>query len=415
MKIAIINTFDTKGGAAVASYRLHKALLKNSIDSTMIVQTKLSDDWTIIADTSKIKRGINATRGAIDEGIVKLFYSPKSIFSPAFLPLSNIINKINELNPDIVHLHWICGGMLRIEDLAKIKVPIVWSLHDMWAFTGGCHYDNECAKYKKHCNSCPILNSNTQKDISYKIFKRKEKVYSKLNNLTIIGLSKWMSECAKQSYLLKEKDIINLPNPIDTNLFKPFDKNKARELWNLPKDKKLILFGAMSATSDKRKGYDKLIQALNELQMNNEDIELVVFGSSKPKQNQNFKFNTHYLGYLNDNISLVTLYSSVDVMIVPSLQENLSNAIIESLSCATPVVAFDIGGNADMIEHKNNGYLAKPFNTKDLANGIEWILQNKDYEKLSIRARSKVLEEFDSDIVAKKYIKLYEDVLLDIN
>jgi len=229
--------------------------------------------------------------------------------------------------------------------------------------------------------------------------------------MTIVGLSKWLNECAKNSTLLKDKKHINLPNPIDTSIFKPFDKEKSRELWSLPKDKKLVLFGAMGATSDPRKGFKELIKAMKKL--TSQDIEFVVFGSSKPQNVPDFGFKTHYLGSLADDITLVTLYSAVDVMVVPSLQENLSNAIMESLACGTPVVGFDIGGNCDMIEHKKNGYLAKPFDTDDLANGIEWILNAENYDELCTSARKKVIQEFDSAIVARKYIKLYEEILND--
>jgi len=232
--------------------------------------------------------------------------------------------------------------------------------------------------------------------------------------MIIVGLSKWINECSKNSSLLKDKKHINLPNPLDTSIFKPFHKEKARELWNLPHDKKLVLFGAMSATSDINKGYKELSEALHKLTY--KDVELVVFGSSEPQNAPNFGFKTHYVGQLHDDVSLVTLYSAVDVMVVPSLQENLSNAIMESLACGTPVVAFDIGGNSDMIEQKQNGYLAKPFDTTDLKDGIEWILNlsENEYNKLSYNAREKVVREFDSKIVAKKYIELYEEILNNI-
>jgi Glycosyltransferase len=143
------------------------------------------------------------------------------------------------------------------------------------------------------------------------------------------------------------------------------------------------------------------------------DIELVVFGSSKPKNAPDFGFKTHYLGHLGDDVSLVTLYNAVDVVVVPSLQENLSNTIMESLSCGTPVVAFDVGGNRDMIEHMINGYLAKPFDPEDLAKGIEWVLNAPNYDELCKNAREKVVREFDSIVVAKKYVELYKELLND--
>jgi glycosyltransferase involved in cell wall biosynthesis len=234
----------------------------------------------------------------------------------------------------------------------------------------------------------------------------------KKDNLTIVGLSRWVNNCSKKSTLLKDKRHINLPNPIDTKIFKPFNKKKSRELWGLPQNKKVVLFGANRATSDINKGFKELSETLYKLK--NRDIELVIFGSSEPKESQNFGFRTHYLGHLFDDVSLVTLYGAVDVMLVPSLQENLSNVIMESLACGTPVVGFDIGGNSDMIEHKKNGYLSKPFDTDDLKKGIEWVLDNPNYDELSKNAEKKVLREFESSIVSKKYIKLYEEILFNV-
>ncbi|EIF50098.1 glycosyltransferase family 4 protein [Sulfurovum sp. AR] len=413
MKILIVNTYDIKGGAARAAYRLHKALLAQNIDSQMLVQNKSSDDFTVLTTSStKVQKNLNKLRPFIDNIPVKLYKErTKTLFSSAWLGFSDIVDLINEIDPDIVHLNWINEGMVKIEDLKCIKVPIVWSLHDMWPFTGGCHYDEGCGGYEKECGNCKVLGSNKNNDLSRKIFNRKQKTFSQIDNMTIVGLSKWLHTYAQRSSLLKDKRHVNLPNPIDTNIFNPFNKVKARELWNLPKDKKLVLFGAMGATSDPRKGFKELSQALNQLTF--KDIEFVVFGSSQPQKASDFGFKTHYLGNLHDDVSLVTLYSAVDLMVVPSLQENLSNAILESLACATPVVSFDIGGNSDMVVHQQTGYLVKPFETDDLACGIEWVLNASNYSELCQNAREKVLKEFDSSLVAKKYIKLYQEILND--
>ena len=299
--------------------------------------------------------------------------------------------------------------MINIKDIKQINIPIVWSLHDMWPFTGGCHYDEECEAYKKTCGKCKVLGSTKPNDLSRKIYNKKKKAYSKIDNITIVGLSKWIADCAKQSSLFKDKKIINLPNPINTEIYKPFDKINSRKLWNLPLNKKLILFGAMSATSDPRKGFKELTESLKKLKSKN--IEFVVFGSNAPENQPDFGFKIHYMGTLSDDVTLVTLYNAVDVMVVPSLQENLSNAIMESLSCGTPVVGFDIGGNSDMIEHKQTGYLAKPYNTTNLAEGIDWIIKNKNYNQLCENSRKKVLKEFDSKVVAEKYIELYKEII----
>jgi glycosyltransferase involved in cell wall biosynthesis len=410
MKLLIISTADIQGGAAKAAYRLHKSFLAQKIDSQMLVQSKSSDDFTVIAETSKIQKILNKLRPTLDSLPISLYKQrTKTLFSPSWLPFSNIVNQINEINPDIVHFHWICGGMIKIEDMAKIKAPIVWSLHDMWAFTGGCHYSEECKAYEKECGSCKILESNKENDLSRKIHNRKKKTFNKIDNMTIVGLSKWLSNCAQNSALLKNKKHINLPNLIDTRIFKPFDKEKSRELWSLPQDKILVLFGAMGATSDPRKGFNELTDAMGKLK--NNDIEFVVFGSSQPQNIPDLGFKIHYLGSLADDVSLVTLYSAVDVMIVPSLQENLSNVIMESLSCGVPVIGFNVGGNSDMINHKKNGYLVRPFDASDLAYGIEWILNIENYDELCHNAREKVIREFDSVVVAKKYIELYKEIL----
>lgn len=412
MKILIVNTSDINGGAARAAYRLYKSLLAQNIDSQMLVQNKSSDDYRVISETSKIQKGLNLLRPTLDN-LPVLFYKNRqqTVFSPAWLPFNHTIEQINEINPDIVHLHGICGGMLKIEDLLKIKVPIVWSLHDNWAFTGGCRIMHECEKYKDSCGACPRLGSNKENDLSKRVFNRKQKTFSKIENMTIVGLSKWLNECSKSSMLLKDKNHINLSNPIDTTIFKPFNKDQSRELWNLPKDKRLVLFGANSATSDINKGFKELSEALHKLKDKN--IEFVVFGSSEPKKSQKFGFKTHYMGHLHDDVSLVTLYSAVDVMIVPSLQEAFGQTASEAMSCGTPIVAFGHTGLLDIVDHKVNGYLAKSFDTSDLAYGIEWILYNVGYKELCQNAREKVLREFDSVIVSKKYIELYEKVLND--
>ncbi len=410
MKILIVNTSDIDGGAARASYRLHKSLLALHVNSKMLVQNKISCDFTVIAETSKLRKGFNKLRPTIDSLPIGFFKErTKTLFSPSWFGFSNIVDHINEINPDIVHLHWICGGMMTIEDIARIKAPIVWSLHDMWAFTGGCHYDEECQGYEKECGNCKVLGSDKENDLSKKIFKRKQKAFTQKKDITIVGISNWLNECSKNSTLLKDKNHINLPNPLDTNIFKPFDKEKARELWGLPKDKKLVLFGAMGATSDPRKGFYELMESLEKIEDSN--VELVIFGSERCEDTKDLGFNVYYLGQLYDDVSLVTLYNSVDVMIVPSLQENLSNTIMESLACGVPVVGFDIGGNADMIDHERNGYLAKPFSTIDLAFGIEWVLNNYNYKILCQNARNKVLNNFDSVILAEKYIELYKSIL----
>ena len=410
MKILIVNISDFQGGASKAGYRLHQSLLDCNVDSKMLVQNKISDNFTVIGATTKIEKIAYKLNPYLDSLPTRFYKNrTKTLFYPALLSFSSIVNKINAMNPDIVHLHWVCAGILTIEDLAKIKALIVWSLHDMWAFTGGCHYDEECSGYKKSCGNCKVLGSNFKNDLSKIVFNRKKKEFSKLDNLTVVALSGWLKICAENSVLFNNKNIVNLPNLINIKQYSPVNKVIARQILNLPQNKKFVLYGAMNATSDPRKGFREISSAIKALKSDN--IELLIFGSSQPQESPVVKYKIHYLGHLYDDISLKILYSAADVLVVPSLQENLSNVIMESLSCATPVVGFDVGGNKDMIDHLQNGYLAKPFDVSDLAYGIEWVICHGNYQQLCDNARQKILSYFDSNIVVKQYIDLYRSLL----
>ena len=431
MKILIINTYDISGGAARAAFRLHEALLQNSVDSQMLVADKKRDINSIITlSNNDLREKISNELDKVVKtilGRLPLLKYKKTItknwgpFSPQIVSNKKLVKTINEINPDIIHLHWICGDFLSIEDIAKINAPIIWSLHDMWAFTGGCHYVAEqvssrdcesntmCDKYTQNCGNCDFLGSKKAKDLSFRVLQRKKKAFAKVKSMTIIGLSKWMQTCAKSSSVFADKRVINLPNPINTNVFKPFDKKLSRKLFSLPENKNLVLFGAAGATSTPYKGFAELTEALSKIKT--ENVEFVVFGSSEPKDPPKLPYKVHYLGHLHDDITLVLLYSACDVMIVPSKRENLSNAIMESLSCGTPVVCFDIGGNSDMVNHKTNGYLAQPFDTSDLASGIDWVLNNENYNELSKNSREKVICEFDYSVMAKRYIDLYGSII----
>jgi len=428
VKILVINTNDISGGAARAAFRLHEALLQNNIDSQMLVADKKSDVNSVL--TLPGKKLAERILGRMYKKILDKQFDKKykktiskdwGPFSPQIISNKKLIKTINEINPDIVHLHWICCDFLSIEDIAKINVPLVWTLHDMWAFTGGCHSvaDQDppqsgeemplCDKYTHNCGKCDLLGSKKANDLSFKVLQRKKKHFDKVKLMTIAGVSKWMADCAKKSAVFSSRNVICLSNPLNTNVFKPMDKTHARILWNLPNEKKMILFGAVSATSTPYKGYDLLIEALNKISA--ENIEFIVFGSSEPKILPDLQHKIRYLGHLNDDVSLVSLYSACDVMVVPSRREAFGQTASEALSCGTPVVAFGHSGLLDIIDHKINGYLAQPFDTTDLAKGIDWVLNNGNYDELCKNAREKVVREFDYGVVAKKYISLYKDII----
>ena len=417
MNILMLNTFDTDGGAAIATYRLHQALKNVGVNSRLLVQQSKTSDYTVIVPVEKWKIILAFLRPYMDGVFTKLYRKrPKVLFSPAWLP-EKLASKIAKLNPDIVHLFWINGGFMRIESLKKIKQPIIWTLHDMWPFTGGCHYDDECRGFQKDCGSCPALNSKCQHDLSGNILQRKKKSWNRIP-ITIVATSNWLADMARSSSLFKNYRIEVIPNAIDTDIYKPVSKQVARAAYNLPQDKQLILFSAFNAATDKRKGSQFLMESLRIMSESDwgNQVELVILGAAHPETSPDFGMKVHYIGNLHDSISQVMLYSAVDVVVSPSMQENLSNTVMESLSCGTPVVAFDIGGMPDMINHKFNGYLAKPFNPIDLADGLIWALENVNQnDTVSKNARQSVLERYTLNIIANRYTALYQSVLTDFN
>ncbi|MCP2728632.1 glycosyltransferase family 4 protein [Limnofasciculus baicalensis] len=415
MKVLLINTYDIEGGAARAAYRLHQGLERIGVTSQMLVQEKFSNDAKVIAPKTKFAEGIAKMRQTFGAFPTKFYPQRDSAtFSNQWLP-DTIAPQVTKLNPDIINLHWINSSYMQIETLAKLKPPLVWSLHDMWAFTGGCHYNQDCDRYTISCGACPQLGSTKDWDISRWVWQRKTKAWKNLN-LTVVALSSWLAKCARESSLFKDLRIEVIPNGIDPNRYRPINRQIARQVLNLPQDKQLILFGSLKATSDKRKGFHLLQPALQELSKSGwyDRLELVIFGAERPENPPEFGFNAHYLGTLSDDLSLALVYSAADVFVLPSVQDNLPNTIMEAIACGTPCVAFNIGGMPDMIEHEQNGYLAQAYKTEDLARGIAWVLENEErHQKLSFRAREKVEQEFTMEIQASRYVSLFTQILGD--
>lgn len=405
----MVNYDDGTSGAAKAALRLHRALRKKDIDSRMLVQKKSGDDPLVMGPESKIKKAMTEVAPAVD-ALPSWFYRGRrpGIFSSAWAGLPGVVDKINGLKPDIVHLHWINAGMMSLRDITKINAPVVWSLHDQWAFTGGCHLSWGCDAYTGGCGKCPALASGKENDISRRIWQRKLSAYSGVSNLTILGLSGWMKTCADQSGIFGNAAIRHLPNVIDTGEFAPVDTVWARKVLGLPAHGKLVLFSGSSATRDTNKGYQYLIEAMGKL--NRQDIQLCVLGSQGVADPSPVEERIKYLGIYSDDASMKLVYSAADLLIVPSRQENLSCSIMEAMSCGTPVVAFDTGGNKDLIAHLQNGYLVKPFDTDDLAKGIEWIF-TQDAMQLAESARKAMIEQYDSDLLVAQYQQLYESIL----
>ena len=417
MKVIHLSSSDISGGASIACKRINAALIANGIDSNLLVQKKISFDPRVKSTTNNFLSKLSYySRFVLDEGYIRLFTNQKrGRFTNPFVGL-DISNNPLVQTVDIIHLHWINGGYLSLNSIKKLKQlnkPIVWTLHDMWAFTGGCHYSLECRKFETECNNCPSLKNAGMTDMSNKIFRNKD--FFDGINLTVATCSNWLKLEAEKSHLLRNKRIVNIPNTLDTNLYIPTDVRTAREKFSLQKDKIYILFGSMNII-DERKGFKYLLDSMKKLASEsdntNELIEIIIFGKANEKILDSIPFNKHYFGNFKSEEDIISAYNAADIFIAPSLQDNLPNTVLESLSCGTPVVAYNVGGLPDMIDHLNNGYLAEANSVEGLTNGIKWYLNNRTSDdSLKVNARQKVLTNFTQEIVAEKYIELYTSLI----
>jgi len=229
MNVLLLNTSDITGGAARAAYRLHQGLQSIGINSQMLVQDKSSNDQAVAAPKTNLSQNIARTRITFDALPLKLYPQRRdTTFSPQWLP-DTVIPRVAQLNPDVINLHWINSGYIQIETVAKLKRPIVWTLHDMWAFTGGCHYSQDCDRYTSSCGACPQLHSSKDWDLSRWVWQRKAKAWRNLNP-TIVALSSWLAKCASSSSLFKDLRVEIIPNGLDTERYSPINRQVAREL-----------------------------------------------------------------------------------------------------------------------------------------------------------------------------------------
>lgn len=409
MKVLHLSTTDKIGGAGIAAYRLHTALQRISIESHMLVLRKVSSDPAVHRISSYFNRWQRLKRRYATYQHEGQLTQYTRVSNSSYWSLNNspypIADVVNTFDADIVQLHWIGDNYLPIQELAKINKPIVWTLHDMWTITGGCHYSGDCHKYQTGCGQCPQLVNSQGEDITTAIIQRKFRDWTSTPS-TIITPSNWLADCVKSSYIFADKSLRVIPNPIDTTNFKPIETMSARHAFNLPSDKNLILFGAFGGTHDPRKGFLYLRDALQQLPESN-NIELVVFGSQHPLD-LSVNLPVHQIGRLQDEVSLSLLYSACDVFVAPSLQDNLPNTILEALACGTPCIAFNTGGIPDLITHKQNGYLAKPYVIDDLTNGILWTM-NQTWQPGQIH--QKIADHYASHHIAEQYKKLYQSII----
>jgi glycosyltransferase involved in cell wall biosynthesis len=411
MKVLMLNTFDEAGGAARAALRLLGGVRAQGIGAELLVQFKSGNAAGVICNQNPVRKLARRLKLFLGLLPVRLYPNkPENNFSPALLP-DHVPAEVAGVGPDIIHLHWLGAGFLSVETISRFNKPLVWTLHDSWAFTGGCHVPFECKKYRQSCGGCPVLGSSREKDLSRWTWHRKERAWRDLN-LTVVTPSRWLAECVRASALFREVRVEVIPNGLDIELFQPRPKEDARDLLGLPHDKKIILFGAMGVAADPNKGFHLLQAALRELGKGGADLLAVIFGAEDSAGISVPGMPVASLGRIHDDHRLAALYAAADLFVAPSLLENLPNTVMEAMACGTPCVAFNQGGMTDLIDHEVTGYLAQPYEAADLANGMQQLLEDDGRrQEMSARCRRKVEETFALDKVAFRYAGLYRTLL----
>lgn len=402
--IRVVHLQYSTSSAGSVALSLHNAFLEENIDSSILSLYSDKNDIEEISQTGRNSRIIAWLDNKLQSYLRRNNYKQFGLYS--FPILGTNVSRMDQIKKaDIIYLHWVQHGFLNlsnIEQLAKLGKPIVFFMHDMWSLTGGCHHSFTCEKYKTRCNNCQMFPNNIMIDWPALEFNKKLKLYSKYSNLYFVSPSEWLYSCAKQASFTKDKPVFYIPNIINNNIFKPFDKNVARHILNIDVDETIIAFGAVSIDSP-YKGWTYLQKALEILKnyQSIKKISILIFGRGYNKQIADaIPFKARFMGYLKDEYSTSLVYNASDIFVVPSLADNQPTTVMESLCCGTPVVGFDVGGIPDMIKHKENGYLAKYRNSEDIAEGVKFCLQNN--------INGYMLPNFESTLIVKKHLDLFD-------
>ncbi len=426
MKVLHLNYTDSGGGSAIASLNLVEAQNKNGIEAKLGVIKKKTNFHFVISLLKKRNFFVKLLNGVVYTIQYALSYIKvyNFDFPCLFFKTTNSIlhsknnktlidvNWINNSDFDIIHLHWINADMISIKDIAKIKKPIIWTMHDSWPFCGAEHHPNVLEnddRYRMGYYKYNKPKSSKGIDLCRNVWNKKKK-YLQKKDIVFISPSTWERDCLKQSKLFSEKECFVIPNIVQKNVFKPFDKLTIRKLLNIPSDKKVLGFGAAYDIDNPKgiKGSYYLLQLLQNQPLP-DDYFLVIFGSVSPSFSSKITVPFFSSGFISNPYIMAQLYNACDCFICPSLIENLPTTCLESICCGVPVTAFNVGGTKDIIEHKVNGYLATPYDVEDLKTGVDYCISN--YRELSENCLKKAEKDFDNNIIVQKHIEVYESIL----
>ena len=416
MRVLIVNTSERTGGAAVAASRLMEALNNNGVKAKMLVRDKETDRLTVAAVPGQkwMQFYFLWERFVV---WLRLHFNRKHLFEVDIANCGADVTQLPEFQEaDVVHLHWINQGMLSLKGIRKILntgKPVVWTMHDIWPATAICHLTLDCRNFETQCAHCRLLpGSGSTNDLSTQIWKRKQQMLND-RQITFVTCSQWLAGEAQKSALLKGQRVVSIPNPIDTHIYTPKDKQQARQRVGLPTEGRIILFASQRVTN-RNKGMGYLLEACRLLAEQypekKEDITVAILGGHAEEIEGQLPFRTCPLGYVNDEQRIVDIYNAADVFVLPSLSENLPNTIMEAMACGVPSVGFRIGGIPEEIDHQQNGYVADYCSSEDLARGIWWTLYEADHEAVRKACLQKVAHNYSQQSVANHYLEVYESL-----
>ena len=399
MRIVHVNFSDSEGGAAIAVKRTHELLLREGIDSLLLViENKNNFTNTYSLRQSLLTMIKTIVKKTLSRQLKYIFKTDNRNTHSLNLIPSNLVKKINELKPDYVNLNWIGNETISISDISKIKSPVMWTLHDMWPFCGAEHYSNNQRYITGYTKlNKPINDSGI--DINKIIYNKKIKYYKNISK--IICSSDWIYNCAKESFLFKDKKLKQIPLFIDSKFWKPLDKKFSKNSLDINEDQKVILFGADNFISNERKGFKFLSEVFKKFDIPNE-YKILLFGCGKEHNFNHINKNIINLGLVRDEYTLRLLYSASDVVVVPSQIEAFGQVAYEAIHCGSPCVVFQDTGLASIIDHEVNGYIAKKNSVEDFTSGIKWCLNNKDLTQKSININA--LKRFNYKNIVNDYI-----------
>ncbi len=417
MKVLMLSHSDGGGGAGRASYRLLRALDDSGVDASMRVDFKNTDDPRVQRSTAPGRDALRRARITIEEVPAYLARFPQPrLFSPGLV--SGIsTHAINQSDADVVNLQWINFGFLSVKRIGAITKPLTWNMHDMWAFTGGLNYDSDGPDARWRTGFASRQTGAGQWwDVDRWVWRRKVKHWKR--PITLIASSSWMASLAKESDLTSSWPVAIIPNPVDVQTYQPGSHEAARDSLGLPQDVSLVLAFFPRNLGDPRKGFDLFVETLERLAQSTQRAErpvhIAIAGHDTPPTGATIAgLPTHWLGYLDDTAA-ISAYRAADVMVVPSRQDNSPQAATEALACGTPVVAFNVSGLPDFIDHQSTGYLATAFETHDLASGIERILASADVQQsMSTSARQRAESQWSYRAVGSAHAELFAQVIED--